>query len=297
MKASGKRRLPWDRANELGYIVVPRSDLRALSAWYKRCLKLAWPCMSVIVRGRSAEVKLDAFTARRQSLGRAGAAAVREVVSRWAARVRTRSTLTEERWTGPVCFGIGRMPADDAEQLAAEMLAAAREAEPEAFARPRSQAEYDRRVGFLRRWEREAEMVKEGKDGKESKDSRDWFAGSRVPMHAEIADAPPPLATAVSQAEWRTVVENYGGKCAYCERSGMLLIRDQLVPAIRGGEHRLGNVVPACVDCNGAKAARAAAEFIASRIDLSAHRLREAFGIPQPAPAPATRPKLAKRRR
>jgi hypothetical protein len=291
MKASGKQRIPWNRANELGYVVCQRSDLRALSAWYKRCLKLAWPCASVIVRGHTAEVKLDAFTARRQALGRGGALAVRDVVSRWAARTRTRSAPTE-LWTGPVCFGLGKMPAEDAEQLAAEMLAAAREAEPDAFARPRSQAEYDKRVGFLRRWEHEAEMVKsKAKDGKAAAGD---LAAYYAPSHAEIADAPAPLAPAVSQSEWRTVVEHYEGACAYCERRGMLLIRDQMVPAVRGGSHQIGNVVPACVGCNGEKAARAAAEFVASRPDLPARRLREAFGIPRPA-QPAQPP--ARRRR
>lgn len=307
----------WSRVHELGYVVVQRSDLQALSTWYKRCIRYAWPCVSVIVRGRWAEVKLDAFTARRQSLTQSGAVAVRKIVEQWDERVNQARVRPTEIWLGPVAFGLVRMPVSEAEQMAAEMLAAARRADPRAFGRPRNQAEYNKRVDFLRRWEHEAKAEKAKGDGAHRKsaqakgkgkggevevargkgkgDQADVAQAARVDGKANVAKSKGAQvevakgaiggasAPSMSRSEWSSVVEWHGGLCAYCERRGMLLLRDQLLPAAMGGEHRIGNVVPACLDCNKDKAARAAAEFVASRPDLPARQVREALGIPQPS--------------
>ncbi|WP_277454085.1 HNH endonuclease signature motif containing protein [Janibacter sp. DB-40] len=69
-----------------------------------------------------------------------------------------------------------------------------------------------------------------------------------------------------TQKDWLTVKASFGHRCVYCS-SGRQLVMDHAVPiSIRIktpgnktlikkalGEHRLGNLVPACRDCNTAK--------------------------------------------
>lgn len=45
------------------------------------------------------------------------------------------------------------------------------------------------------------------------------------------------------------------GRCHYCERhvGSRALSMDHVVPLVRGGRSRRGNVVPACKDCNNQK--------------------------------------------
>jgi len=45
------------------------------------------------------------------------------------------------------------------------------------------------------------------------------------------------------------------GRCHYCGRSfaPRELTMDHIVPLVRGGKSRKGNVVPACKDCNNKK--------------------------------------------
>jgi len=45
------------------------------------------------------------------------------------------------------------------------------------------------------------------------------------------------------------------GRCHYCGRQAgsRALTMDHIVPLIRGGRSRRGNVVPACKDCNNKK--------------------------------------------
>lgn len=50
---------------------------------------------------------------------------------------------------------------------------------------------------------------------------------------------------------WRRWVE-FGHACAYCGSSGDLQI-EHVVPISKGGEHHLGNIVPACQGCNLSK--------------------------------------------
>jgi len=279
--AAGQEKIArWARAEELGFIVVTKREMGLFSSWYKRCLRMAWPFVSVIQRGQRAEVKLDSFTTRRQSFTRSGAKAVRDVAVRWAEKCGARGVMASG-WFGSVCFGVDGVPVDEAEQMASELLGAARTAEPEMFRRPRTKAEYERRVGFL-------EYVQA--IGASPKAPRKDQKGGIMSLPLAVGKSDPSPLPTLSREQWFQTVGDYGGACAYCEKKGMLLLRDQLVPAIQGGEHALGNVVPACVFCNGRKAGRGAAEFLATNPDLTALRLRKAFGLPVAAtPDPGRR--------
>lgn len=52
--------------------------------------------------------------------------------------------------------------------------------------------------------------------------------------------------------EWRHVQNMFGGRCAYCGRSGPL-DQDHVIPLSRGGRHAIANIVPACRSCNSSK--------------------------------------------
>jgi 5-methylcytosine-specific restriction endonuclease McrA len=55
----------------------------------------------------------------------------------------------------------------------------------------------------------------------------------------------------IRDADWRRLVDRFGGRCAYCERPATS--QDHVVPLSRGGRHTIGNVVPACGSCNSSK--------------------------------------------
>lgn len=86
-------------------------------------------------------------------------------------------------------------------------------------------------------------------------------------------------------ADWQAVVEWFGAVCAYCGRSGPLVM-DHVVPINRQalGEHRLGNLVPACRDCNTRKGDRALGDFLARdpvrRAAIEAHMARHGYRPP-----------------
>ncbi len=55
--------------------------------------------------------------------------------------------------------------------------------------------------------------------------------------------------------EWRTILAEFGGRCAYCARM-LKLTQDHVEPVSKGGTHSPDNAVPACAGCNGSKHAR-----------------------------------------
>lgn len=56
-------------------------------------------------------------------------------------------------------------------------------------------------------------------------------------------------------AQWEVVIAEFGNRCAYCGSDGDLVM-DHVIPINRTalGEHRLGNLAPACRSCNAKKA-------------------------------------------
>jgi 5-methylcytosine-specific restriction endonuclease McrA len=68
----------------------------------------------------------------------------------------------------------------------------------------------------------------------------------------------------VSEADWLALVRRFDGKCAYCEVRAPLT-QDHVVPVSRGGQHAIGNVVPACRSCNAKKKHRLLVEWRLSK--------------------------------
>jgi 5-methylcytosine-specific restriction endonuclease McrA len=61
-------------------------------------------------------------------------------------------------------------------------------------------------------------------------------------------------------AEWRALVEQHGGRCAYCGARAPLHA-DHRIPLARGGSNAIDNILPACGRCNCRKATMTESEF------------------------------------
>lgn len=66
-----------------------------------------------------------------------------------------------------------------------------------------------------------------------------------------------------SERDWLETKEYFGDRCAYCGEDGTLLI-EHAIPINRSslGEHRLGNIVPSCRQCNANKGGKDFREFL-----------------------------------
>lgn len=99
-----------------------------------------------------------------------------------------------------------------------------------------------------------------------------------------------------SSAEWREVVDDFGGRCAYCGAERELVMSD-IVPHHGAGARRrgLGDLAPACRPCAARKAGRSAQEFLADDpfrlLRLEAHMRRH--GAAPPATADLARSIIA----
>lgn len=63
-----------------------------------------------------------------------------------------------------------------------------------------------------------------------------------------------------TEVEWQAVLEQFGGRCAYCGSEGADT-RDHLRPLSGGGTDDISNIVPACRSCNSSKGNRTLAEW------------------------------------
>ncbi len=65
-----------------------------------------------------------------------------------------------------------------------------------------------------------------------------------------------------SKDDWEEVVQLFDGKCAYCGDNQKKLMLDHFIPLNRGGLHRHGNVVPACMFHNQSKKDRPPEDWV-----------------------------------
>jgi 5-methylcytosine-specific restriction endonuclease McrA len=82
----------------------------------------------------------------------------------------------------------------------------------------------------------------------------------------------------VTAAQWRALVAEHNGRCAYRGCEGPLTM-DHRLPLARGGKHEIANILPACRPCNSEKGTLTEEEF-RERIRLDAERgIKESGGI------------------
>ncbi len=85
----------------------------------------------------------------------------------------------------------------------------------------------------------------------------DLYREQRRRKRARLRNAP----GSYDLRQWRELVEFYGGRCAYCGRTGALQ-PDHKVPLSRGGTNYIENILPVCGSCNAKKGAKTIGEFL-----------------------------------
>ena len=69
----------------------------------------------------------------------------------------------------------------------------------------------------------------------------------------------------LTQEQWEDILEQYGGKCAYC-RSSENITQEHIVPLSKGGAYTANNIIPACWDCNYSKRDKSLIVWMSERI-------------------------------
>lgn len=90
----------------------------------------------------------------------------------------------------------------------------------------------------------------------------------------------------LAPAKWQRLVDEFGGRCAYCGDIAPLEA-DHVVPIVLGGPTKIENLLPACVPCNRSKGPKpledwnpSAYEKYKARIDLVEVRDVQTAGQP-----------------
>lgn len=65
----------------------------------------------------------------------------------------------------------------------------------------------------------------------------------------------------ISLADWTRTLNRFDRRCAYCGDRPSDLHMEHVVPLSRGGQHSIGNVLPACPPCNLSKNAKLLVEW------------------------------------
>jgi 5-methylcytosine-specific restriction endonuclease McrA len=74
----------------------------------------------------------------------------------------------------------------------------------------------------------------------------------------------------LSGRDWLRLVNRHGRRCFYCGTCGPMTM-DHVLPISRGGHHSIGNLVPACAQCNSTKRHRTIMEWrLGKRVSLAA---------------------------
>jgi 5-methylcytosine-specific restriction endonuclease McrA len=64
-----------------------------------------------------------------------------------------------------------------------------------------------------------------------------------------------------TQRDWRRMKARFDYRCAYCNKRSEDLHREHVIPLSRGGRHSVGNILPACPDCNFSKKTKLLSEW------------------------------------
>lgn len=106
-----------------------------------------------------------------------------------------------------------------------------------------------RRIAVIREWQQQNPRYADVK--------RQWTAARR----ARKASLP---TYEVSERDWRRLCQRHDNRCAYCGARSKLTM-DHVVPIDRGGQHSIGNLLPACGSCNSSKGPKLLVEWRALR--------------------------------
>jgi hypothetical protein len=72
--------------------------------------------------------------------------------------------------------------------------------------------------------------------------------------------------------DFQAILSAFDWRCAYCGERPARLIREHMIPTVRGGDDSIENIVPACVRCNVRKSYRTPLEWFLVRDYIEAQR-------------------------
>lgn len=75
----------------------------------------------------------------------------------------------------------------------------------------------------------------------------------------------------VTALEWAAIVASYCGMCVYCYARPVKLTMDHIQPLVRGGDHSVSNLAPACKSCNSAKNSKTLLRYLVDKRLAGAH--------------------------
>ena len=68
----------------------------------------------------------------------------------------------------------------------------------------------------------------------------------------------------LTHEEWVDIQATFDGRCAYCGSTELIEL-DHLTPIVKGGQHSIDNIVPACRHCNRSKRSASLLRFLLYR--------------------------------
>jgi 5-methylcytosine-specific restriction endonuclease McrA len=72
-----------------------------------------------------------------------------------------------------------------------------------------------------------------------------------------------------NENDWEETKKHFNNKCAYCGSEGVLVIEHAIpINKEKLGEHKIGNIIPACKSCNQNKADKDYKEFLGDKINI-----------------------------
>ena len=103
---------------------------------------------------------------------------------------------------------------------------------------------------------------------------------TQLMQNPEISGVEYQLGTLANYELREYVLEKFGRHCVYCDKTGVPLQLDHLLPRTRGGPTRASNLAPACEPCNQKKGNRTATEFGHPEVEAQAQApLRDAAAV------------------
>jgi 5-methylcytosine-specific restriction endonuclease McrA len=135
---------------------------------------------------------------------------------------------------------------------------------------PEAKAEHDRQWARVSWWLRYRISPDLRLYHREKKHRRKARERGQTPVH-------------ISVAALRQRFNEFGNCCAYCGRAGDMEI-DHVDPIDNGGPHDIGNILPACTDCNSSKRANDMETWYRSQpffSELRLHRIRRVIRPPE----------------
>lgn len=114
------------------------------------------------------------------------------------------------------------------------------------------------------RYERQLSDAKEIHAEKRAAANREWRLNNRDTAKSYLIARKARLrgvdTARVTGKDITQLVARFDGRCAYC-RTGRYEHLDHVVPVALGGRHAIGNLLPACRECNLSKGAKLLAEW------------------------------------